>query len=90
MSFLHVFNRLASGEEMPVRRPLRRLRRRLSTKALTLVFVSVWTLVTAGMLSFALIMTHVRPGSEAGGPVTCSAASATLLPCARDRAPGAP
>ena len=66
---------------MPARRPLRRLRRRLSTKALTWMFVSVWAFVTAGMLTFALIVSHVGPASEAGGAGSCATASSILLPC---------
>ena len=68
VSFLHIFNRLASGEDMPKRRPLRRLRRlrrKLSTTALTWMFVGIWSCVTAGMLAFALVMTytgHQRSG----------------------------
>ena len=61
VSFLHIFNRLASGEDMPPRRPLRRLRRKLSTTALTWMFVGIWGCVTAGMLAFALVMTYTGP-----------------------------
>jgi hypothetical protein len=65
---------------MPPRRPLRRLRKRLSSKALTWMFVSVWTFVTAGMLTFALIVSHTGLASEAGGAGSCTASS-ILLPC---------
>jgi hypothetical protein len=78
VSFLHFFNRLTSGEEMPPRRPLRRLRKRLSTTALTWMFVSVWTFTTAGMLTFALILTHTSPASAAGD---CTASSVLLPGC---------
>lgn len=81
MSLLRFFNRLTSGEDMPARRPLRRLRKRLSTKALTWMFVSVWTFVTAGMLTFALVASHIGETSEAGGTDSCSTASSLLLPC---------
>lgn len=80
VSFLRFFNRLTSGEAMPSRRPLRRLRRKLSTKALTWMFVSVWTFVTAGMLAFALIVSYTGQASEAGGVSSCTASS-ILLPC---------
>lgn len=85
VSFLHFFNRLASEEEMPPRRPLRRLRKRLSTRALTWLFVSAWTFVTAGMLCFALIMTHATAASAAGGQGSCTPASSILLPCSQGK-----
>lgn len=81
VTFLHFFNRLASGEDMPARRPLRRLRRRLSTTTLMWLFVSVWTFVTAGMLSFALIMTHAGQPSAASSQGGCPSPSSILLPC---------
>lgn len=87
VSFLHVFNRLASGEEMPPRRPLRR---RLSTGALTWLFVSLWTFTTAGMLSAALILSHTAQASATSGQARCPAASSTLLPCGHGKAPPAP
>jgi hypothetical protein len=59
MSLLTGFNRLATDEEMPARRPLRRLRRRLSAKTLTWGFVSVWAFITASMLSTALILSSL-------------------------------
>lgn len=77
VSFLHFFNRLTSGEEMPPRRPLRRLRRKLSNTTLTWTFVSVWVVVTAGLLSAALVLTHTGQTSAAGGG--CRPASAILL-----------
>ena len=77
VSFLHFFNRLAFGEEMPRRRPLRRLRRKLSTTTLTWTFVSMWVVVTAGLLSAALGLTHSGQANAAGGG--CGPASAVLL-----------
>lgn len=85
VSFLHFFNRLASEEEMPPRRPLRRLRKRLSTRALTWLFVSAWTFVTAGMLCFALIMTYATQASAAGSQGSCTPASSILLPCSQGK-----
>ena len=79
VSFLHIFNRLASGEDMPPRRPLRRLRRKLSTTALTWMFVGIWGCVTAGMLAFALVMTYTGPTGEAQS--TCTASSVLLSGC---------
>ena len=81
VSLLHIFNRLSSGEAMPSRRPLRRLRRRLSTTALTWMFVGVWGCVTAGMLAFALVMTYTGPTSGAGAQNTCTASSLLLPGC---------
>ena len=78
VSFLHFFNRLTSGEEMPPRRPLRRLRKKLSTKTLTWMFVSVWMVMTAGMVAFALILTHTTPASAA---TDCSASSVLIPGC---------
>jgi hypothetical protein len=89
VSFLHFFNRLASGEEMPPRRPLRRLRRKLSTTALMWLFVSVWSFATAGMLSSALILSHTGQASAASGPGSCPASSVLLL-CSQGKAPPAP
>jgi hypothetical protein len=76
VSFLHFFNRLSSGEEMPPRRPLRRLRKKLSTKTLTWMFVSVWMFMTAGMVAFALVLSHTTPASAA----TDCPGSSVLLP----------
>lgn len=91
-SFLHIFNRLTSGEAMPARRPLRRLRRlprRLSTTALTWLFVGVWSFVTAGMLAFALVMTYIGPASAAGSGSMCTASSVLLPACgSQQKAPG--
>lgn len=83
MSFLHFFNRLTSGEDMPPRRPLRRLRRKLSGTTLTWLFVSVWLFVAAGMLSAALVLTHTGPASEAGGGANCAASATLLAGCGR-------
>jgi hypothetical protein len=90
VSFLHFFNRLASDEDMRTRRPWRRLRRRLSTTTLMWLFVSVWTFVTAGMLSFALIMTYAGQPSAAGSESGCPSASSILLPCSQGNAVPAP
>lgn len=77
VSFLHFFNRLSSDEDMPPRRPLRRLRRKLSTTTITWTFVSVWVVVTAGLLSAALVLTHNGQANAAGGG--CRPASAILV-----------
>jgi hypothetical protein len=66
VTLLHGFNRLASGEAMPPRRPLRRLRRRLSTVALSWTVVMVWTLTTAGMVAAALLLSHIGHGTGGG------------------------
>jgi hypothetical protein len=81
VSLLHIFNRLASGEDMPQRRPLRRLRRKLSTTTLTWMFVGIWSCVTAGMLAFALVMTYTGQTSGAGAQSTCTASSLLLTGC---------
>jgi hypothetical protein len=90
VSFLHFFNRLASDEEMPPRRPLRRLRRRLSSTALTWMFVSAWTFVTAGMLSCALILTYTGQANAATSQGSCPSASSILVPCGQAKAPPVP
>ena len=86
VSLLHIFNRLASGEAMPSRRPLRRLRRKLSTTALTWMFVGIWSCVTAGMLAFALVMTYTGQASGAGAQSTCTASSLLLPGCGGSQA----
>src|ERR1700751_3672841 len=89
VSLLHIFNRLASGEDMPQRRPLRRLRRlrrKLSTTTLTWMFVGIWSCVTAGMLPFALVMTYTGQTSGAGAQSTCTASSLLLPACAGSQA----
>ena len=92
VSFLHIFNRLTSGEAMPARRPLRRLRRlrrKLSTTALTWMFVGIWSCVTAGMLAFALVMTYTGQSTAAGSGSSCSASSVMLPACgSQPKAPG--
>ena len=93
VSLLHIFNRLASGEDMPSRRPLRRLRRlrrKLSTTALTWMFVGIWGCVTAGMLAFALVMTYTGPTGGAGARSTCTASSILLSGCSasQSKVPG--
>jgi hypothetical protein len=86
VSLVHIFNRLTSGEDMPPRRPLRRLRRRLSTTALTWMFVGIWSCVTAGMLAFALVMTYTGQTSGAGAQNTCTASSLLLPGCGGSQA----
>jgi hypothetical protein len=63
VSLLNVFNRLVADEAMPPRRPLRRIRRRLSSATLTWGFVSTWTFMTLGMITAALILSHVSHGA---------------------------
>jgi len=63
VSLLTVFNRLVAGEEMPKRRPLGRMRRRLSAAVLTWGFVSTWGLMTIGMITVALILSHTSHGA---------------------------
>jgi Protein of unknown function (DUF3040) len=90
VSLLHIFNRLTFGEAMPPRRPMRRLRRlpkRLSTTALTWLFVGVWSFVTAGMLAFALVMTYTGPPAAAGSGSTCTASSVLLPACGSQQKP---
>jgi hypothetical protein len=68
MTLLSGFNRLASGEEMPKRRPLGRVRRRLSTAVATRIFMGVWAFMTIAMIATALILSHVGQGAVAGAP----------------------
>jgi hypothetical protein len=65
MTLLNAFNRLSCGEEMPKRRPLGRLRRRVSTAAATRIFMGVWAFMTVAMIAVALILSHVGNGAEA-------------------------
>jgi hypothetical protein len=88
VSLLHIFNRLTSGEDMPPRRPLRRLRRKLSTTALTWMFVGIWSCVTAGMLAFALVMTYTGQTSGTGAQSTCTASSLLLPGCGGQQTKG--
>ncbi|WP_300612493.1 hypothetical protein [Trebonia sp.] len=67
VSLLSMFNRLALGEDMPRRRPLRHLRRQLSRPVLARAFVSVWTATTLAMIALALILSHVSHGTSASG-----------------------
>jgi Protein of unknown function (DUF3040) len=69
MTLLTGFNRLASGEEMPKRRPLRRLRRRVSTGVATRIFLGVWVFMTVAMIAVALILSHVGPGAQANAAI---------------------
>jgi hypothetical protein len=61
---LTVFNKLVADEAMPPRRPLRRIRRRLSAATLTWGFVSTWTIMTFGMIAVALVLSHVSHGAS--------------------------
>lgn len=63
VSLLTFFNRLVADETMPSRRPLRRIRRKLSATALTWGFISTWSLMTLGMITVALILTHGSHGA---------------------------
>jgi hypothetical protein len=63
VSLLTVFNRLVADEEMPRRRPLRRIRRKLSAKTLTWGFISTWTIMTVGMITVALVLSHISHGA---------------------------
>lgn len=58
-----MFNKLVADEAMPARRPLRRIRRRLSATTLTWGFVSTWTIMTFGMITVALVLSHVSHGA---------------------------
>jgi hypothetical protein len=69
MTLLTGFNRLASGEDMPKRRPLRRLRRRVSTAMATRIFLGVWVFMTAAMIAVGLVLSHVDPGAQAGAVI---------------------
>ncbi len=68
MTLLTGFNRLAHGEEMPRRRPLGRLRRRVSTTVATRIFMGVWSFMTLAMITVALVLSHVGHGAEAMAP----------------------
>jgi len=65
VSLLNVFNRLVAGEEMPKRRPLQRLRRRLPPAVLTWGFVSMWSFMTVAMITVALVLSHLSHGASA-------------------------
>ena len=67
VTLLHGFNRLAIGEAMPQRKPLRRLRRRLSTVALSWTVVTLWTVTTVGMVAAALLLSHLDHGTGDAG-----------------------
>jgi hypothetical protein len=77
VTLLHGFNRLASGEAMPPRRPLRRLRRRLSTAALSRTVVTVWILTTVSMVAVALLLSHLGHGADGAGSCRPSLAVCT-------------
>ncbi len=51
--------------------------------------MSVWTFMTAGMIAFALILSHAGQGSVAGGTGSCQPA-APLIPCSQVKAPSVP
>ena len=85
VTLLHGFNRLASGEAMPQRRPLRRLRRRLSTVALSWTVVTVWTVITVGMVAAALLLSHLDHGTGDAG--SCRSSSLTVCSARAANAP---
>jgi len=85
VTLLHGFNRLASGEAMPQRRPLRRLRRRLSTVALSWTVVTVWTVITVGMVAAALLLSHLGHGTGDDG--TCRPSSFAVCSARAANAP---
>jgi hypothetical protein len=85
VTLLHGFNRLAIGEAMPPRRPLRRLRRRLSTVALSWTAVTVWTLTTVGMVVAALLLSH--PGHGTGDTGSCRPSSLAVCSAQAANAP---
>lgn len=63
VSLLTVFNRLVADEVMPPRRPMRRIRKRLSATTLTWGFISTWSVMTVGMITTALILSHMSHGT---------------------------
>jgi len=85
VTLLHGFNRLAIGEAMPQRRPLRRLRRRLSSVALSWTVVTVWTVTTAGMVAAALLLSHLGHGTGDDG--TCRPSSFAVCSARAANAP---
>ena len=87
VTLLHGFNRLASGEAMPPRRPLRRLRRRLSTVALSWTVVTVWTLTTVGMVAAALVLSHLGHGAGDAGSCRPSSIAVCSAQAANAKAP---
>jgi D-serine deaminase-like pyridoxal phosphate-dependent protein len=85
VTLLHGFNRLAIGEAMPPRKPLRRLRRRLSTVALSWTVVTVWTLTTIGMVTAALLLSHLGHGT--GDTGSCRPSSLAVCSAQAANAP---
>ena len=85
VTLLHGFNRLAIGEAMPQRKPLRRLRRRLSTVALSWTVVTVWTVITVGMVAAALLLSHLDHGTGDAG--SCRPSSLTVCSARAANAP---
>jgi hypothetical protein len=66
VTLLTGFNRLTTGEDMPKRRPLGRLRKRVSTAMATRIFMGVWTFMTLAMIATALILSHLGPAAGPG------------------------
>jgi len=85
VTLLHGFNRLAIGEAMPQRKPLRRLRRRLSTVALSWTVVTLWTVTTVGMVAAALLLSHLDHGTGDAG--SCRPSSLTVCSARAANAP---
>ena len=85
VTLLHGFNRLAIGEAMPQRRPLRRLRRRLSSVALSWTVVTVWTVTTVGMVAAALLLSHL--GHRTGDDGSCRPSSFAVCSARAANAP---
>jgi hypothetical protein len=86
-SFLTGFNRLAAGEEMPARLPLRSARRsrgrvrygrrsRHSARA-AWFFVAAWFFATTGMIAIALVMNVLGPRASDRGCAQPRAVSCT-------------
>jgi len=87
VTLLSGFNRLALGEAMPPRRPLRRLRRRLSTVALSRTVVTVWMLTTVGMVAAALVLSHLGHGAGDAGSCRPSSIAVCSAQAANAKAP---
>ena len=87
VTLLSGFNRLALGEAMPPRRPLRRLRRRLSTVALSWTVVTVWTITTVGMVAAALLLSHLSHGISDTGSCRPSSLAVCSAQAANAKAP---
>jgi hypothetical protein len=85
VTLLHGFNRLAIGEAMPQRKPLRRLRRRLSTAALSWTAATVWMVTTVGMVAVALLLSHLGHGT--GDTGSCRPSSSAVCSAQAANAP---